>query len=214
MLHSVRRIWSKFFSNVTGIVCDFEIPPIFLSIAVFPWIATIMTIDSRFDFKKAKMFFFIIKLLKIHKRWKYLSLDFWSDKKSYCISACVLFFSLCSVTPEPSLLWRLASNPTTPIWQVFISALCNSIYSSQFKHSVAIFKKTDTVPTPCNEIETVGNSRFLIETKRTEKKTIKKIGIWRETKKLWGEKRKLDFSPPVLLVKRKSTFRPLCYYWK
>ena len=109
---------------------DFEIPPIFLSIAVFPWIATIMTIDSRwFDFKKAKMFFFIVKLLKIHKTWKYLPLDFWSDKKFYCISACVLFFSLCSVTPEPSLLWRLASNPTTPIWQVFISALCNSIQS-------------------------------------------------------------------------------------
>jgi len=171
-----------------------------------------MTIDSRFDFKKAKMFFFIIKLLKIHKRWKYLSLDFWSDKKSYCISACVLFFSLCSVTPEPSLLWRLASNPTTPIWQVFISALCNSIYSSQFKHSVAIFKRTDTVPTPCNEIETVGNSRFLIETKRTEKNNTKNRDLKRN-KKLWGEKRKLDFSPPVLLVKRKSTFPPLCYYW-
>merc|ERR1719266_2544008 len=71
----------------------------------------------------------------------------------------------------------------------FISALCNSIYSSQFKHSVAIFKRTDTVPTPCNEIETVRNSRFLIETKRREK-------------------RKLDFSPPVLLVKRKLDFSP------
>ena len=212
MLHSVRRIWSKFFSNVTGIVCDFEIPPIFLSVAVFPWIATIMTIDSRFDFKKAKMFFFIIKLLKIHKRWKYLSLDFWSDKKSYCISACVLFFSLCSVTPEPSLLWRLASNPTTPIWQVFISALCNSIYSSQFKHSVAIFKRTDTVPTPCNEIETVGNSRFLIETKRTEK-TIQKIGIWRETKNYGERNENLTFPPLCYLWKENSTFPPLCYYW-
>jgi len=67
------------------------------------------------------------------------------------------------------------------------------------------------VPTPCNEIETVGNSRFLIETKRTEKNNTKNRDLKRN-KKLWGEKRKLDFSPPVLLVKRKSTFPPLCYY--
>ena len=119
--------------------------PFFLSIAVFPWIATIMTIDSRFDFKKAKMFFFIIKLLKIHNRWKYLPLDFWSDKKFYCISACISFFSLCSVTPEPSLLWRLASNPTTPIWQVFISALCNSIYIPPNSNTVLQFSKELTL---------------------------------------------------------------------
>lgn len=114
----------------------------FLSIAVFPWIAFIMSIDSRFDFKKAKNVLFYHQIeLKIHKRRKYLPLNFWSDKKFYCISACVLFFSLCSVTPEPSLLWRLASNPTTPIWQVFISALCNSIYSSQFKTQCCNFQK-------------------------------------------------------------------------
>jgi len=54
----------------------FEIPPIFLSIAVFPWIATIMPIDSIFDFKKAKNVLFYHQIIKNHKRRKYLPLNF------------------------------------------------------------------------------------------------------------------------------------------
>ena len=99
-------------------------------------------------FQKSQKCFFFIKLLKIHKWWKYLPLNFWSDMKFYCISACVLFFSLCSVTPEPSLLWRLASNPTTPIWQVFISALCNSIYIPPNSNTVLQFSKELTLCLP------------------------------------------------------------------
>jgi len=45
------------------------------------------------------------------------------------------------------------------------------------KHSVAIFKRTDTVPTPCNEIELLENPRFLIEKKKELLKTKQKIGI-------------------------------------
>jgi len=42
------------------------------------------------------------------------------------------------------------------------------------KHSVAIFKRTDTVPTPCNEIELFENPRFLIEKKKRTEKQNKK----------------------------------------
>jgi len=43
--------------------------------------------------------------------------------------------------------------------------------------------------TPCNEIETVGNSRFLIETKRTQKNKTKNRDLKRN-KKIMGREKK------------------------
>jgi len=58
------------------------------------------------------------------------------------------------------------------------------------KHSVAIFKRTDTVPTPCNEIELFENPRFLIKKKKKQKKNETKNRDLKRNKNFMGRKKK------------------------
>jgi len=160
------------------------------------------------------MFFFIIKLVKIHKWWKYLPLDFWSDKKFYCISACVLFFSLCSVTPEPSLLWWLASNPTTPIWQVFISALCNSIYIPPNSNTVLQFSKELTLCllSLAMKLNCWKSTLFNWKKKNTKKQNKTKNRDLKRNKNFMGRKKKTWLFTPLNCAtwEKKTRLFPHC----